>query len=328
MEHAVAAAIAAGEKAAGQTSPNPPVGCVLVHDSGQIIASGSTEPPGGAHAEVSALLQAGENARGATAVVTLEPCNHTGRTGPCSHALLHAGVRKVIYLNSDPNKTASGGAQYLREHGVEVEYRPTYVAALQPWLHAVRYKRPFVTLKMAQTLDGFSAAVDGTSQWITGESARRYVHQDRIRRDAIIVGTGTAIADNPSLTARQDNGILLPGKQPTRVVIGSRNVEHVASNLVQRGFEQYAGINQALETLYDAGSYDVLVEGGPRLAGSFLRAGLVDALSVYLAPKLLGGGRKIAEMQPVATLSKAYEFSLVSTRTFDQDVLLEYQRVC
>lgn len=326
MEHAIAAAIAAGQKVKGQTGPNPPVGCVLLNAAGDIIATGSTAPVGGAHAEVAALQVAGARARGATAVVTLEPCNHTGRTGPCSHALVDAGVSKVVYLTSDPNPVAAGGAQYLREHGVEVELRATPVDALVPWLHAVQTKRPFVTLKIAQTLDGFSAAVDGTSKWITGTQARRYVHADRITRDAIIIGTGTAIADNPSLTARTDQGDLIPGAQPTRVVIGTRDVSQHAHNLSELGYQQFPGMELALASLFEAGCYDVLVEGGAHLVGSFLQAGLADALAVYIAPKLLGGGQEVAQMQPVPTISYAHEFNLTGIKQLGEDVLINYRK--
>nr|WP_234949067.1 bifunctional diaminohydroxyphosphoribosylaminopyrimidine deaminase/5-amino-6-(5-phosphoribosylamino)uracil reductase RibD [Corynebacterium sp. CNCTC7651] len=324
MGTAAGRAIAAGETARGRTSPNPPVGCVLIDDSGEPIAIGATEPAGGAHAEVQALREAGERARGATAVVTLEPCNHTGRTGPCSRALVEAGVRKVIYLTADPNPEAAGGAAYLREHGVEVEHMPVRVAALQPWLTAVRLGRPSVTLKFAATLDGFTAAADGTSQWITGEETRAFVHEDRATRDAIIVGTGTVLADDPSLTARHPDGTLYE-QQPRRVVVGTRAVP-AGSNLDRLGYEQYATPEEALSALWETGARDVLVEGGAGLARSFVAADLVDAVQAYIAPMLLGAGRGVLGGPVAATLSGAHRFRRTFSRPFGDDVLIELEK--
>ena len=282
---AIAAAIEAGESVRGTTSPNPPVGCALIDASGELIATGATSPAGGPHAEINALRDAGERARGATAVVTLEPCNHTGRTGPCSQALVEAGIARVVYFTADPNDAAAGGAEYLRSHGVEVDFQPVRIAALQPWLRSVRHNRPSVTLKFASTLDGFTAATDGTSKWITGDEARELAHEDRAKLDAIIVGTGTAIADDPSLTARFPDGTLR-GHQPRRVVVGTREVPE--GNLTRLGFEQYATPEEALEALWATGARDVLVEGGATLAASFLELDLVDAVQAYIAPALLG----------------------------------------
>lgn len=224
-----AAALRAGDAVRGTTSPNPPVGCALFSPDGALIATGGTSPAGGAHAEINALRAAGDRARGATAVVTLEPCNHTGRTGPCSQALVDAHITRLVYLTKDPNPQAAGGADYLERHGVEVIYALQRVDALQPWLTSVARGRPSVTLKYAASLDGLTAAPDGTSKWITGEDARRHVHADRAVRDAIVVGTGTAIADNPSLTARRGDGTLME-TQPRRVVVGTRAVPEETSH--------------------------------------------------------------------------------------------------
>ena len=167
-----AAALRAGDAVRGTTSPNPPVGCALFSPDGALIATGGTSPAGGAHAEINALRAAGDRARGATAVVTLEPCNHTGRTGPCSQALVDAHITRLVYLTKDPNPQAAGGADYLERHGVEVIYALQRVDALQPWLTSVARGRPSVTLKYAASLDGLTAAPDGTSKWITGDEAR------------------------------------------------------------------------------------------------------------------------------------------------------------
>ena len=320
---AISAAIAAGESVRGTTSPNPPVGCALVSASGELIATGATSPAGGPHAEINALRQAGARARGATAVVTLEPCNHTGRTGPCARALVEAGVKRVVYSTADPNKAAAGGAAYLRDHGVEVDFRPVRVAALQPWLRSVRHGRPSVTLKFASTLDGFTAAADGTSQWITGEAAREQVHEDRTKIDAIIVGTGTAIADDPSLTARFPDGTLRQ-HQPRRVVIGSREVPE--GNLSRLGFEQYATPHEALDALWHTGARDVLVEGGATLAASFLELDLVDTVQAYIAPALLGAGRGVLDRAIAGTIADAYRFRTTAVRQVGDDVFIEMER--
>lgn len=320
---AISAAIAAGESVRGTTSPNPPVGCVLVSASGELIATGATSPAGGPHAEINALRQAGARARGATAVVTLEPCNHTGRTGPCARALVEAGVDRVVYFTADPNKTAAGGAVYLRDHGVEVDFQPVRVAALRPWLRSVRHSRPSVTLKFASTLDGFTAAADGTSKWITGGAAREQVHEDRAKIDAIIVGTGTAIADDPSLTARFPDGTLRQ-HQPRRVVIGSRKVPE--GNLSRLGYEQYATPHEALDALWDTGARDVLVEGGATLAASFLELDLVDAVQAYIAPALLGAGRGVLDRAVAGTIADAYRFRTTFVRPVGNDVFIEMER--
>lgn len=320
---ALRTAVAEGERVRGTTSPNPPVGCAIVGPGGELIASAGTHPAGGPHAEAAALAVAGDRARGATAVVTLEPCNHTGRTGPCAEALARAGVAEVVYLAADPNPVAAGGAEYLRGRGVAVRHLAAPVAALEPWLAAVRLGRPAVTWKYAATADGFTAAADGTSQWITGPVARERVHRDRAKRDAIIVGTGTAIADNPSLTARRPDGSLYP-TQPRRVVIGSRPVP--PGNLAEFGYEQYPDPQTALRELWDTGARDVLVEGGAVLARSFLEADLVDFVQAYTAPAFLGAGRGVLAGAVAGTIADARRFAPVRAELVGEDVLFEMRR--
>lgn len=320
---AISAAIEAGESVRGTTSPNPPVGCALVDASGALIATGATSPAGGPHAEINALREAGERARGATAVVTLEPCNHTGRTGPCSQALVEAGITRVVYFTADPDEAAAGGAEYLRAHGVEVDFQPVRIAALQPWLRSVRHNRPSVTLKFASTLDGFTAAADGTSKWVTGDTARELAHEDRAKLDAIVVGTGTAIADDPSLTARFPDGSLR-GHQPRRVVVGRREVPE--GNLTRLGFEQYATPEEAMEALWATGARDVLVEGGATLAASFLELDLVDAVQAYIAPALLGAGRGVLDRAIAGTIADARRFRTTFVRPVGNDVFIEMER--
>lgn len=319
------------------TSPNPPVGCVIFRDRApgdgeqmdeatdtEIIAAGATEPPGGRHAERVALDAAGQRACGANMLVTLEPCNHTGRTGPCAQAIVEAGISKVTYLAVDPNPLAAGGAQYLRDHGVEVRFVDHLDRTLNPWLTATRKGRVSVTAKFASTLDGFTAAPDGTSQWITGPMAREWVHADRARRDAIIIGTGTAITDNPSLTARKADGSLYEN-QPRRVVVGTREVP--GGNLTRLGFEQYPTPQEALDALWETGARDVLVEGGPTMLKSFFDLGVVDEIKAFIAPMLFGVGQSVLGGAIVNTLGEAERYEMVSLDfTEESDIVVELRR--
>lgn len=279
------------------TGVNPRVGCVILDQTGQVIAEGWHRGAGTCHAEVDALNQLGaDGARGATAVVTLEPCNHTGRTGPCALALIEAGLARVVYAVADPGPHSSGGADRLRAAGIEVSgglLADEVEAFLSDWLVAARLGRPFVTLKWASSLDGRAAAADGSSQWITGASARQDVHQRRAETDAIVVGTGTALADDPALTARAADGTLLP-HQPQPVVVGRRPLP--AGATVHRHphapwFLPDHNVPALLASLHERGIRRVFVEGGPTLASAFVRAGLVDEYLVYLAPTLLGGDK-------------------------------------
>lgn len=319
-------AIDAAHGARGGTSPNPPVGAVILDAAGEVVGIGATQPPGGPHAEVVALTEAGARARGGTAVVTLEPCNHYGRTGPCSRALVEAGVAAVHYAVADPNPTAAGGADTLRAAGIavsggvladDVEHGP-----LRAWLHRQRMGRPHVTWKFAATLDGRSAAADGTSQWITGPEARARVHADRARLDAIVVGTGTVLADDPWLTARLPDGSLAP-HQPLRVVVGTREIpatakvlDDAAPTLILRTHD----VDEVLAALTDRD--DVLVEGGPRLAGAFLAAGRIDRIQAYIAPVVLGAGSHAVEGAGVGTITEALRFRRENVETIGEDVLL------
>lgn len=287
-------AIAASAAVHGTTSPNPPVGCVVLDRDGQVAGVGATAPVGGPHAEVVALAQAGDRARGGTAVVTLEPCAHHGRTPPCTAALLRAGIVAVAVGVIDPNPRAAGGAGVLRAAGVavhagilaeEVERGP-----LRAWLHRTRTGRPHVTWKFAATLDGRSAAADGTSRWITGSQARALVHDLRAAADAVLVGTGTARIDDPALTARCPDGSDRD-RQPLRVVVGRSDLipgsRLAAPDVLHLRTRDPDAVLRALAA---RGVVDVLLEGGPRLAGAFLAAGRVDRVLAHLAPALLGAG--------------------------------------
>lgn len=319
----------AGDKVRGTTSPNPPVGAVILDSAGRVVGVGATQPPGGPHAEVMALRDAGDKARGGTAVVSLEPCNHTGRTGPCAQALIDASVAAVYFLHPDPTPEAGGGAVTLRGAGIavgQIEAPDGVSDALAGWLGAVRLGRPHVTLKFAQSLDGFTAAVDGSSQWITGEQAREHVHRDRAKRDAILIGTGTALADNPSLTARYPDGSLRE-TQPRRVVIGSRDVDRGGnSNLAKLGFEHYATPQEALAELYASGARDILVEGGAGLATSFMELGSVDRIQAYIGNVILGQGRGILTRAVASDLALAPRWQRAAVTELGADLLVEYRK--
>ena len=303
-EHEIAAmrrAIALAARHLGRTSSNPVVGCVLLAPDGRTVGEGAHERAGGPHAEINALRAAGADARDATAVVTLEPCAHTGRTGPCTSALIDAGVRRVVFAVADDDEGA-GGAAVLAAAGVDVESGVCAQEAArgnEAWLHGVRTGRPFVTWKYAATLDGRSAAPDGTSRWITGPEARRDVHRLRAQSQAVMVGVGTVLADDPQLTVRDADG-----PQPLRVVLdadgrtpaSARIRDDAAPTLVltaadvPRGPDGGLDLDAVLKHLFAADIRSVLLEGGPTLAGAFLRAGLVDKVIGYLAPALLGDG--------------------------------------
>lgn len=323
-------AVEESASALGVSSPNPPVGAVIVSPDGDVVARGHTQPPGGPHAEIVALRAAGDAARGATAVVTLEPCNHTGRTGPCSEALIDAGIARVVFAVADPNPAASGGAQRLRDAGVDVEAgrMATEVAngPLRQWLFRQRHGRPFVTAKIASTVDGRIAAPDGTSRWITGTASRERAHRQRAQVDAIVVGTGTVLVDDPSLTARLPDGSLAP-HQPTRIAMGLRPIPgsaHIrddAAPFLAAATRDPAGV---LAALPDATW--VLVEGGPAIVGAFVDAGLVDEVEAYVAPMLLGAGASSVDRPSVTTLADARRFTMVAVERIGDDVLIRMAR--
>lgn len=307
---------------------NPRVGCVILSPHGEVLAEGWHRGAGTAHAEVDALskLAPGE-ADGATAVVTLEPCNHTGRTGPCALALIDAGIARVVYAVSDPGDHSAGGADRLREAGIEVTagvLAGEAEAFLDDWLFAARHRRPHITVKWASSLDGRAAASDGSSQWITGPSARADVHRRRSAADAIAVGTGTVFADDPALTAREPGGEFFD-VQPVPVVFGRRPVpsdaaitRHPHAPIFVEGTDLVADLRE----LQRRGIRSLFVEGGPTLASAFLSAGLIDELLVYLAPTLLGGTRLAIRDLGVGTIADARRFEFAETVRLGDDLLL------
>lgn len=316
---------------------NPQVGAVILNPAGEIVSEGWHEGAGSDHAEVMALktlfadIGASTLPTGYTAVVTLEPCNHQGRTGPCSQALIEAGISKVVFASSDPGDASSNGSKRLREAGVEVISGVMLSKAEDQgrvWLTANRKKRPFVILKWASSLDGKTAAQDGTSQWISGPESRANSHELRSKVEAILVGTGTAIADDPELTARKPDGSYYQD-QPLRVALGERDLpgslklfNDQAKTIQIRTRE----VSDALQELWSIGVKSVLVEGGPKVASEFMKSGLVDEVIVYLAPMLLGGNNASLSDIGVQSMPDAVELEIVENKMLGKDLYLRARR--
>jgi diaminohydroxyphosphoribosylaminopyrimidine deaminase/5-amino-6-(5-phosphoribosylamino)uracil reductase len=307
--------------------PNPRVGCVLLGADGSVLGEGFHRGAGTPHAEVAALAAAGSAASGATAVVTLEPCSHTGRTGPCTEALLAAGVARVVYAQADPNPLAAGGAAVLRGAGVDVVegvLAEEAAAINEAWSFAVTHGRPFVTWKAAATLDGRVGAADGTSRWITGPDARADVHTLRATVGAVVVGTGTVLADDPHLTVRRDGEV--SGPQPLRVVVGERDVPAGSRILDDAAETLHLRTHDPAEVLTALAAREVrhvLLEGGPTLAGAFVAAGLVDAVRWYVAPALLGAGPAALDGAGMSTISEALRLTVTDVTRVGADVRID-----
>ncbi|MFF7730086.1 bifunctional diaminohydroxyphosphoribosylaminopyrimidine deaminase/5-amino-6-(5-phosphoribosylamino)uracil reductase RibD [Streptomyces sp. NPDC008001] len=344
-------AIALAARALGATSPNPVVGCVLLDPQGAVLGEGWHRRAGGPHAEAEALAAAsaaGHDVRGATAVVTLEPCNHTGRTGPCAQALISAGIGRVVYAVADPTDAATGGAATLAAAGVDTEgglLADEAAAGNTAWLTSVLRGRPFVQWKYAATLDGRSAAADRTSRWITSPASRADVHRLRAEADAVVVGSGTLRADDPHLAVRDREGAV----QPLRVVVdthasvrpGARVLDAAAPTLVAVAEDADTGhlpgvdvvrlpragsgrggldVDALLTELYGRGVRSVLLEGGPALAGSFLAAGRVDRVVGYLAPALLGAGPAALGDAGIGTIAQALRLEVTDVARLGPDL--------
>jgi diaminohydroxyphosphoribosylaminopyrimidine deaminase / 5-amino-6-(5-phosphoribosylamino)uracil reductase len=303
-------ALELAERGRGTTHPNPVVGAVVV-GGGKVVGEGWHERKGEPHAEAHALAAAGERARGATLYVTLEPCAGWGSTPPCAAAVIEAGIARVVIGTRDPNPSAAGGLERLREAGVEVELAEGELASRarrqnEAWLTWVTKGRPFVTYKAAVTLDG--RIVLPGSRWISGEESRRLVHQLRAGSDAVAVGMGTARADRPELTAR-DVGAKA---QPRRLVFGSGPLPEGLELELLPG-----PLDEELERLGEQGVQSLLLEGGPSLATSFLRSGLLDKLLVFVAPRLSGRGPTF-----FGELDGPLELHRFEMREVGEDVLL------
>ena len=333
-------ALASASKAALQgprTGGNPQVGCAILSPAGRILAMGYHRGAGSAHAEVDALANLKEDTGSAplTAVVTLEPCNHSGKTPPCTRALIEAGIKNVIWAADDPNPKAAGGGEYLRSEGInaqpasEVGIEENVLAKARAvsahWVQAIKRGRPWTIAKVAQTLDGYCVAKDGSSQWITNRLSRAYAHRIRSGVDVIIAGTGTVIADNPQLSARLTDGRQLP-HQPRPLIIGR---SEIPADFYLAGKAEQArthDLKAVLESCYQRGEIFALLEGGPTLVTAALKAGLVDELHIYLAPRLLGAGRKGIGDLGITSLNGSRDFSLRKVKELGGDVFLALEK--
>ena len=334
-------AVELADRGSGEVLPNPLVGCVIVAPSGEIVGEGWHERPGGPHAEVNALTAAGQRARGATAVVTLEPCNHTGRTGPCSAALIAAGVARVVIAVADPWPPAAGGAAAVRAAGIDVVEGVLSDDAAEMnrvWLTSMRQNRPYVTFKAGMTVDGRIAAADGTSKWITSAASRADAQLLRRRADTMVVGIGTVLADDPLLTVRDASGEST-ARQPLRVVVDTDGRTPADARVcndeaptwiataaeVRRAAAGGLDLHDLLARLQARGRRHVLLEGGRRLASAFVEAGLVDEFVFYLAPMLLTAGSAVLGGTAVHTLTEAYSLELLEVTRIADDVKLRYR---
>lgn len=349
-EAAMRRAVELAARGLGSTSPNPVVGCVVLDRHGRTVGEGWHQRAGGPHAEVHALAEAGDDAVGGTAVVTLEPCAHTGRTGPCAQALLEAGIARVVYAVPDPTRAAAGGAAALAAAGVETSAGLLAGRAAEvntAWLTATRRGTPHVTWKYAATLDGRSAAADGTSRWITSAESRADVHRLRARSDAVLVGSGTLRADDPHLAVRGVEG----ATQPLRVLLdteatvrpGARVLDAAGPTLVAVAEDADTGhlpegteilrlprrntpapggldLRALLTALYARDVRSVLLEGGPTLAGAFLAAGAVDRVVGYLAPVFLGDGPPALTGTGITTIADALRLTVTDTTRLGPDL--------
>ena len=357
-------AVALAASALGRTAPNPVVGCVLLSPAGEVVGEGRHVYAEVLHAETDALRRAGDAARGGTAVVTLEPCARTGRTGACAQALVDAGIRRVVYAVADPNPAQAGGADVLRAAGVDVEGGVLAEEAARgnaAWLLAIGERRPFVTWKFAASLDGRLSAADGTSRWITGPAARADVHALRAEVDAVAVGISTVLADDPHLTVRTGdgtgNGGALAPRQPLRVVVdstartplGARVLDGAAPTLVacteRAPAERVAALREAkadvvvlpaaadghtdvralLAHLYERGVVHLFVEGGPKLAGTLVDERLVDRVVGYVAAVAIGSGRPVLDNAGAPTIDAAWRLRLDDVTPFGDDVRMTWR---
>jgi len=316
-------AIAAGDKARWHAPPNPWVGALVVDASGVIVGEGHTQAPGESHAEVEALRRAGAAARGATLVVTLEPCCHVGRTGPCVEAIVEAGVARVIVGIEDPDPRVRGsGIELLKASGVDVEVgieADAVRAQLAAYLWHRATGRPYVVAKVASTLDGAVAMADGTSQWITGDPARRDAHVLRAQSQAVLVGAGTVRSDDPALTARLGDIVL----EPLRVVLG-RAPEHAK---VRPCLELSGDLSHVLDELAGHDVVQLLVEGGPTTISAFLEAGLVNHVVWYVAPAFAGsiGTRGALSGLTTPTIDALKRGRVVDVRRIGEDIRIDVE---
>ena len=343
-------AVELASTALGVSNPNPAVGAVVLAPDGTVLGEGATRATGDAHAEVVALDQAGDAAAGGTLVTTLEPCRHVGRTGACTDRIVADGITRVVYAVGDPNVQAAGGADVLRAAGIDVEgdvLSDEAFADLEPWLVAIRRRRPYVTWKYAATLDGRTAAADGTSRWVTGPESRRDVHRLRACADAVVVGIGTVLADDTQLTvrdwptARQPLRVVVDGK--ARTPLSARILDDAAPTLIAVGVDAdpvrikalrgtaaevvelprqdgRIDLGALMAALHERDGFRLLLEGGATLAGSFVRQRLVDRVVGYHAPAILGAGPPVLADAGVMTIGDAVRLVVRDVSTVGADV--------
>jgi diaminohydroxyphosphoribosylaminopyrimidine deaminase / 5-amino-6-(5-phosphoribosylamino)uracil reductase len=311
----------------GLTSPNPNVAAAIYSPDGNLISDGfHNKQISDDHAEIVAIKSAGKETIGSTLVVSLEPCAHSGSTPPCTDAILKAGIKRVIYAVKDPNPVAAGGHQRLLDAGIEIEFIPSQklVFTQRAWLHKIEKGRPLIVWKIAATLDGKIAAVDGTSKWITNEESRKDVQLVRSQSDAILVGTNTVKVDDPHLIPRGYQN------RPMRIIFGEQELEpslqifdgeartfRIASKSIPEltSFVKETGINQ------------VLVEAGPTLGTALLEAGLIDEIIFYQAPKILGAGKDFVNPLGITTINESLTLNLLSSERFGDDLKNHYEVV-
>ncbi len=308
----------------GVSTPNPNVSAAIYGADGSLISDGfHNRKVSVDHAEVVALKKAGSAARGATMVVSLEPCAHTGTTPPCVQAIIDAGIAKVIYAVADPNPIAAGGAQKLADAGIVVEHRESAELNFvqRAWLHKERTGRPLMIWKVATTLDSKVAASDGTSQWITGPESREDVQVLRAQSDAILIGTNTALVDNPHLIPRGHVA------RPVRVICGEQEIpatNKVFDNEARTIVVKSKSIPELIKVLSDEGFNQVLVEAGPTLGSALMAAGKIDELIVYQAPKMLGAGKEFVSHLGISTLNDHLKLELLGFQSFGSDIKSHY----
>ncbi len=312
-----------GERARLHAPPNPWVGALIVNDRGVIVGDGHTQAPGESHAEIEALRRAGDAARGATMVVTLEPCSHVGRTGPCVEAIVEAGVARVVVGLIDPDpRVAGSGIELLKASGVDVEVgieKDAVAAQLAPYIWQRVTTRPYVVAKIASTLDGVVAMADGTSQWITGPDARRDAHLLRAQSQAVLVGAGTVREDNPRLTARLDDIVI----EPLRVVLGQAPLDAK----VRPCLELSGDLGLVLDELGRHDVLQVLVEGGPTTTSAFFEAGLVNHVVWYQAAAFAGAMGTLAALKGLSTptMDALRRGRLLDVRRIGDDIRIDVE---
>ena len=332
MDYTVAMqrAIALSEKGLGKCAPNPIVGAVIIDASGKIVGTGFHDRmKSNDHAEAVAIKNAGDKAKGATIVVTLEPCNHTGSTGPCTQAIIEAGISTVVFAVKDPNAVAAGGADTLRAAGIKVvdgllTKEASY--ANRAWLTKIEKSRPYFVWKVATTLDAKIAASDGTSKWISNEVSRRDVQRLRRESDAILVGTNTVVSDNPHLIPRGEfSGY---SKNPIRVVLGESELpkdSKVFDSASETVHVKSRDLKELVSKLTQLNVNQVLVEAGSKLTSALMAAGLIDELVIYQAPALLGAGKSFYAQDSHLTIDDQIRLEHISTEVLAGDIKSVYQ---